>query len=297
MKTIKRHKTDDNSIITLQKGNSKAEISLKDGASLKQLQLNGKTIIKDFSETIDYKESYASAILFPFVNRILNGKYEYKNQKHQLDKNGISSNNAIHGLLYNKSFEVISRENNPNNVSTTLVYIQKTEENGFPFLFSITLTYALFENEMSLKVAINNNDDKSFPFTVGWHPYFYTKDRKNSILKIETNKEIIHNDKMIPVKMEASKLPSSFKIQSQKFDHCYLLKNNAILFQTPNYQLKLNSSFDKNYIQIYTPKLENHIAIEPITGPSNSFNNNLGLQELKPKESFQIQWTIQLQDE
>jgi aldose 1-epimerase len=297
LQTITQHTTNQTSIISLQKGKSKAEISLLNGGALTQLIIDEITIIEDFSKKIDYKQSYASSILFPFANRILDGKYEYLNQKHQLNQNAASSTNAIHGLIYNKPFKVIDKKYNLNSVSVTLAYTQKTKQKGFPFLFSILLTYTLFENDISLKVTINNIDDKSFPFTVGWHPYFYSEDRKSSIIKINSIKEIIHNDKMIPIKTEDSKLPNHFKIGNQKFDNCYLLKDDSVTFKTPNYSLKLRSSFDKNYIQIYTPELDNHIAIEPITGPSNSFNNNLGLKTLQPKEVFNIQWTIQLKDE
>lgn len=278
------------------KGTSKVEISLANGGSISNLTLNKKVIIKNFSEEVNYKLSYASAILFPFANRILNGEYEFQNKKHRLKQN-TNKNNAIHGLLYNKTFKVSESKQGTNCVSTTLSYTQETKESGFPFLFKVDLTYTLFENELSLKITITNIDNNSFPFTIGWHPYFYSANRENSFLKLKTEKEIIHNDQMIPVKMEDSKLPDSFQISKQKLDNCYLLKDNHVIYKTDDYTMKLSSSFDKNFIQIYTPEIDNHIAIEPITGPSNSFNNNVGLKILSPKDTFNIQWTIQLQDE
>ncbi|CAL2102089.1 putative Aldose 1-epimerase [Tenacibaculum sp. 190130A14a] len=280
----------------MQKGNSKAVISLKNGGSISHLTLNNKIIIKDFSDKVDYHLSYASAILFPFANRILNGEYEFQNKKHQLKQN-THGNNAIHGLLFNKTFEVLESTQNTNYVATTLSYTQTIKENGFPFLFTVNLTYVLFENELSLKVTITNIDANPFPFTIGWHPYFYANNRGTSILKLNTEKEIIHNNKMIPVKMEDSKLPKSFQVSNQQLDNCYLLKDDYVIYKTEDYTMKLSSSFDKNFIQIYTPEIDNHIAIEPITGPSNSFNNNVGLKILSPKDTFNIQWTIQLQDE
>ncbi|WP_272151658.1 aldose 1-epimerase [Tenacibaculum aiptasiae] len=297
MQAIKQNIIKQGTNIILYNDKSKAEISLINGGSLTQLTLNNSIIIKDFSNIVTYKDSYASAILFPFANRILNGEYEYLNQKYQLEKNSSCNTNAIHGLIYNKPFKLTSKENSKNAVSATLTYKQETKENGFPFLFSVSITYTLTNNQLDLNVTINNNDNSSLPFTIGWHPYFYSKDIANSILEINSDKEIIHDQEMIPIKTENNKTPYKFKIGNKKLDNCYLLKNNFIGFKTPDYLLKITSSFNNNYIQIYTPDLENHIAIEPITGPSNSFNNKLGLQTLPSKEEFNIQWTIQLKNE
>ena len=297
MQTTKQTIIEQGSSIILQKDKSKAEISLTNGGSVTQLTLNDSVIIKDFSDTLSYKESYASAILFPFANRILNGEYKYQNQKYRLEKNSSCNTNAIHGLIYNKPFKLISKKKDKNSVSITLNYEQQSKQNGFPFLFSITITYTLSKHRLSLKVSINNIDNSTFPFTIGWHPYFYSEDIKNSFLEINSDKEIIHDKEMIPIKTENNKTPFEFKIGINKLDNCYLLNNNFIRFKTPNYLLKMNSSLSKNYIQIYTPELNNHIAIEPVTGPSNSFNNNLGLKTLQPNEEFNIQWTIQLEDE
>lgn len=295
MQTI-QHIHKDPPTISILKGNSKVDISLANGGSISNLTLNNKTIIKDFSDEVNYKFSYASAILFPFANRILNGEYEFQNKKLRLKQN-TNENNAIHGLLYNKTFTISEQKQNTNSVATTLTYTQEIKESGFPFLFKVDVTYTLFENELSLKITITNIDTNSFPFTIGWHPYFYSAKRENSFLTLRTEKEIIHNDQMIPVKMEDSALPDSFQISNQKLDNCYLLKDNHIIYKTDDYTMKLSSSFDKNFIQIYTPEIDHHIAIEPITGPSNSFNNNVGLKILSPKDTFNIQWTIQLQDE
>ncbi|OSY86834.1 hypothetical protein WH52_14535 [Tenacibaculum holothuriorum] len=295
MQTIK-YLHEDKSVISIQKGNSKALISLKNGGSLVHLTLNNKVVVKDFSEEISYEFSYASAILFPFANRILNGEYEFQNKKHQLKQNA-QGKDAIHGLLYNKVFTVTNREQHTNYTSVTLTYNQEIKENGFPFLFKVSLTYVLFEKELSLKATVTNKGVNSFPFTIGWHPYFYAVSREESFLEFKTEKKIIHNEKMIPVNMEECKLSGSFQIANQKLDNCYLLKENYIVYKTEDYSIKLSSSYDKNFIQIYTPEVDNYLAIEPITGPSNSFNNNLGLKTLLPKDTFNIQWTIQLQDE
>ena len=57
------------------------------------------------------------------------------------------------------------------------------------------------------------------------------------------------------------------------------------------------SEFTPNVLKlaINEIELENQIALEPISGPSNSFNNKLGLQILEAKKTFHIQWNIKLE--
>ena len=63
---------------------------------------------------------------------------------------------------------------------------------------------------------------------------------------------------------------------------------------TPKYRLKFNATGDNNFLQVYTPPKLNTIAIEPTTGVSDSFNNKIGLQVLKPNETYNIEWCIEI---
>jgi aldose 1-epimerase len=56
--------------------------------------------------------------------------------------------------------------------------------------------------------------------------------------------------------------------------------------------LVLTSSEKENFLQLYTPINTNAIAIEPMTGISDSFNNKIGLKELLPDECYGIEWQI-----
>jgi aldose 1-epimerase len=69
----------------------------------------------------------------------------------------------------------------------------------------------------------------------------------------------------------------------------------VVEFITPEYNVKLTASEAITYLQLYTPPAVHAIAIEPMTGVSDSFNNKIGLKELYPKETFQIYWDLEVQ--
>lgn len=273
--------------------NSNAKICLELGGSLQELKLNNNSIIKDL-HPLTYETTYASAVLFPFSNRIKDGKYTFKQKQYQLHINRKEENNALHGLVYNKAFNVIKKDFSNNYASVTLSYTEIKRVKGFPFYYSIFLTYTLTQSTINLKVTLNNLDENPLPFTIGWHPYFNSSNLFNSCLVFESNKKILFDKRMITTGIENIETENTFEIKDKKLDDCFVLNSNQMQFKTPDYSLALLSSSKENYLQLYTPSKSNTIAIEPSTGVSNSFNNKLGLQVLNARECYSIDWTIKL---
>lgn len=274
---------------------SNAKVFLNLGGSLQTLSLNNKRIIIDLSP-INYKATYASSVLFPFTNRLKNGAYTFEAIDYALNINQKEENNAIHGLVYNKTFKILSKETSEDFASLKIGFKETTKTKGFPFKYTLELTYTLTKNSLSLNVEIKNNDKKPFPFSVGWHPYFYSSDLYNSSLSLKSNKKLVFDNNMIPVSVKDISIAGEVQIKDRYFDDCYILNSKSVDFKTPDYHITLNSSSEENFLQVFTPSNPNAIAIEPKTGPSNSFNNKLGLAILNPNESYQISWSITLND-
>ena len=269
-----------------------AIINLEQGGRLQELTLLGKSIMKEIPN-FNYNASYASAVLFPFANRIENGKYTFNNTKFQLDCNEKGLN-ALHGLVYNKKFKIVHKIESSSYASVTIAYKELEESLGFPFKYNIHLTYTLTNDELSLSVTIKNTDINPFPFTLGWHPYFLSHDLKNSSLSFNSAKKIKFNKNLITQKVIDEKTEKAFKIENKQLDDCFILNSNTIGFKTPNYQLEISTNQIENYVQLYTPENLPLIAIEPMTGVSNSFNNNIGLQVLQPNTSFSLKWNVKI---
>ena len=269
-----------------------AIINLEQGGRLQELTLLGKSIMKEIPD-FNYNASYASAVLFPFANRIENGKYTFKNTKFQLDCNEKGLN-ALHGLVYNKKFKIVHKIESSSYASVTIAYKELEESLGFPFKYNIHLTYTLTNDELSLSVTIKNTDINPFPFTLGWHPYFLSHDLKNSSLSFNSAKKIKFNKNLITQKVIDEKTEKAFKIENKQLDDCFILNSNTIGFKTPNYQLEISTNQIENYVQLYTPENLPLIAIEPMTGVSNSFNNNIGLQVLQPNTSYSLKWNVKI---
>ena len=295
MITIHHTKSKTTSIIELsdETGAYFAKIDLNLGASLQALKIKGKQILANL-HPLKYEDSFNAALLFPFANRIDNGVYSYNNKSYQLKCNETNNNNALHGLIYHKKFELIKEKTTSNATSVTLEHLETVRNIGFPFTYKVQLIYKITKNSLHLKVRIENTDTLAFPFTLGWHPYFYSSNLIKSSIRFHADKKVIHNKEMISKGLEDYKSKENLKLAAKNLDDCFHLSTKKIKFKTPEYHLVLKTTAKNNYLQIYTPDNENAIAIEPLTGISNSFNNKEGLQVLKPNASFSTTWKLKI---
>ena len=272
-----------------------AIIQLNQGARLKELILSDYHIIKEM-DGLEYTKTYASSILFPFANRIKDGCYEFENKMYQFPINEKELNNALHGLVFNEEFEVLETDAKEDCATVTFCYIETQEVEGFPFSYVIKLKYTITNKTLNLAVELKNTDSKTFPFTLGWHPYFFSSDRFKSSVIFDSNEKLILNDRCITEGVEVNDNFGLMEIRGQSLDDCYILRTSPVTFKTPEYVLTIDSSEKENFLQLYTPPHPNMIAIEPTTGVSDSFNNGIGLKTLKPNDIYKIEWYLILEN-
>lgn len=263
------------------------------GASIQELVLNNHHIIRDL-RPLTYNETYASSILFPFANRIADGMYDFDGNKYFLNVNQQEENNALHGLVYNKTFQLVAKKVTKEEASVLLRYEEKEYAQGFPYTYRIDFKYTLTEYSLDLSVSVKNTDSKTFPFTIGWHPYFTSTNLYNSIVRFKSHKHVNFDERNLTQGLRNIEINNEFKIKNKSLDDCFVLDSNNILFETPDYSFELTSSEKKSFLQLYTPPKDNTLAIEPTTGISNSFNNKIGLKVLKPNDSYNINWKLKL---
>jgi len=273
---------------------SYAKISLTEGGSLNACTLNNQAVIEDLTP-LNYANTYASSILFPFANRIKDGAYTFNGESYQFAINLKEENNALHGLVYNKTFRVVKEQTTKTEASVVLEYQEKAHAKGFPYTYALQLKYTLTNDTLALQVTVKNTDTKPFPFTLGWHPYFTSSDLHNSQVTFDSNKKITLDERLLSKGVEDFNHNGTFAIKDQKLDDCFILNSNDIQFITPTYQMAMSASSKGTFLQLYTPPRANTIAIEPTTGISDSFNNEIGLQILEPNNTYAIDWDIKVQ--
>lgn len=270
---------------------TEASICLNQGGRLNAYTFKNVQILADFKRST-YNENYSSSILFPFSNRIKDGEYTFKDSKYNLDCNDVDKNNAIHGLVYDQTFVFVKKELTSNYATITLHYKGEGKSKGFPFKFNIELTYTLSKEGICLSIIVTNKDKNTFPFTLGWHPYFKSTDLDHSSINFKSTTKYLYDHQHIISGTTPLDIDMPFRLKGAKLDDGYPLETNDIEFLTPEYGIKITSTSKENFLQLYTPDQPNVIAIEPMTGAADNFNNKIGLQTLDPNDTYHVEWHI-----
>ena len=268
-----------------------AFIDLINGGSLQHLQLNGITVIERKKE-FSYSDSFASAILFPFVNRLKNGIYSFKNKSNHFPINEIGGN-AHHGVLYNKFFSLKDYFCKDNEAILILEY-ESNGEDGYPFAFKINLQYTFGFNYLNMNLRVDNLSQYDFPYSLGWHPYFISSDLSKSCVKFSKSHDIITDEDNVA--HHRSKVNQNVEINptDKHLDNCFQLKNGEVKFTTPDYKMSISTNRSPAFIHLYTTNIKNLFAIELNSGISNSFNNGIGLNYLDKGSSTNMTWKIKI---
>jgi aldose 1-epimerase len=115
-------------------------------------------------------------ILFPFPNRIRDGRFTWDGKDYQLPKNDPSGKNAIHGFVARRPWRVIER--GADDVSAWLTGEFQGSVDGadtvalWPSDYVLRVTYRLSPNMLSVEVSAENPGTRPLPWGLGYHPYF-----------------------------------------------------------------------------------------------------------------------------
>jgi aldose 1-epimerase len=275
------------------------------GGALNAFFINGHEILLAANTEEELKlqtiKSYAGAQLFPYPNRIKDAQYTFLENTYSLPVNEISLNNSLHGLIYNRPFEVDLIDEASGLVKLSYHYVK--EHAGYPFDVAIHNRYQLAENALTITTTIENRGTVYIPVGHGWHPYFVApKKVDNCLLQIPGNESFIIDDDLIPTG-EVERLDNFTKLNpvgSMELNHCFKLSNEKssqikLVHPDENITIKIITE-GYPYLQLYTPPKRDSIAIEPQSCAPDAFNNKIGCLYLNPNESlhFKLQIDVEL---
>ncbi|MCG9129356.1 aldose 1-epimerase [Candidatus Poribacteria bacterium] len=254
--------------------------------------------------------AFGNPILFPFPNRIRNGKWEFEGKTYQFDK-VPDSPTTIHGLLLNLPYNVDIHEANED--KAILVCSLNSEDypdvhRQFPFPFIIEITYTLKNSILEMGIEIKNTGNGNMPFGFGIHPYFSTKltdnaDASKALITVPASKYWELDDVLVPTGIQKDvsgtlDLRKGQPFGKLKLDHVFtgvILdgENSLCLIENldTGYGMVMESDSIFRELVVYTPPGRDAICFEPYTCPTDAINLDAkgipaGIIVLSPDEIF-----------
>lgn len=253
----------------------------------------------------EISKSFKSPKLSPFPCRLAAGKYSFEGTDYQFGQ--ISGDGtAIHGLLYNKHFTITEESADDAQAMLSLEYIYKSEDPGYPFIYSCRVRYVLRAgNMLEAETKVTNLSKGNLPIADGWHPYFQLGGRVDDWqLQFYAEAIVEFDDRLVPTGLLAQydAFDTPRTIGDTFLDNCFALKpeleNPACELYNPANGLRVSFFPGEGYpyLQIYTPPARRSIAIENLSAAPDAFNNKMGLMVLQPGHSqiFTVSYKVSI---
>jgi aldose 1-epimerase len=249
--------------------------------------------------------SYPSAHLFPWGNRVRNGKYSFQGVDYQLPINEIGLHNAIHGLVSFAPFEVVEQTTNDVEAILTLRHTYYGGTLGYPFPFVLDITHIFSADEgLEINYSIKNIGTNDMPIVLGWHPYFKIEGEKAddwqidfpAVYQYKADNQMISGEK---VKVDFS---GAIDLRGKTLDAIFAMNSSSKIISklySPKKNFTLNVWQEGmkggfTYTVVYIPPARDCIAIEPMTGNTDAYNSGDGLLVLERGKTFEISCGVYL---
>lgn len=115
-------------------------------------------------------------ILFPFPNRIRDGRYRFGSKQYQLPLNDAVHRNGIHGFAPRHAWQVFGYNSDTHEawVHGDFQPSKDAPETTalWPADYLLSVVYRLRENTLRIEMMVRTLDQLPVPFGIGLHPYF-----------------------------------------------------------------------------------------------------------------------------
>jgi aldose 1-epimerase len=279
------------------------------GGALREYVVGGRHVLDGFAVE-DQADGGRGQPLLPWPNRILDGQYEFGEQRLQLPIEEVERHNAIHGLTRWQAWTLV--EHAPRRARLGFTIHPRT---GYPFTLELALDYALDANGLQVRTTARNAGAGPLPFGAGQHPYLSvgTPRVDDALLQVSAGSRLeMDPERLVPtgVSVHTAGTPYDFRVPrligDSVLDACYadLARDDTgkarVTLSDPasgrSATLWMGSRY--RFAQVFTgdtlapDKRRRGLAVEPMTCPPDAFRTGADLIVLRPGDSIMLEWGI-----
>lgn len=232
--------------------------------------------------------------LVPFSNRIAHATLHWQGTSHPLVRNNADEPHAIHGVGWQRPWEVLEQDGN-----MLMLSYEHRPDASWPFAFDASQTFRLTPGALEMTLGVTNQSASAAPLGLGWHPYFVK--RPGSHISFEASgRWEMGADKLPTHRVAATGLDAG--CAALDVDHCYDGWKGVVVLRDPLLHTRIQSGLRR--LVVFTQPMQDSLAIEPVSHVNNALNlqnagtataGDLGVLVLAPGESLSASMSIEVE--
>jgi aldose 1-epimerase len=275
----------------------------RNGGGIRALEVNGCPIVDPYPAG-RVPPHAAGAVLFPWPNRVRDGRWSSDGVEHQLLVNEPELDNASHGLVRGHLFSAERPLSDTVCLTTTL-----GSAPGYPFEVSLAITYQALHDGLRVSSVITNQGPGRAPVALGFHPYLRIGDTPMQDLTLEVPAGLVldFDARLLPVGSHETAEPRHLPLREAELNHCYgkldvveqQVRHRLLAPDGRSLEMRTDPSF--GWVQVFTNRifprdgqLVSAIAVEPMTAPPDALNSGTDLIWLEPGQDWSGAWSLHL---
>lgn len=249
--------------------------------------------------------AFAGAVMAPWPNRLEDGTWKLGNRDFVAPINDLDGNNANHGLVFDKMFNIVHHTEKTLRLETEIF-----DARAYPFQVLLTITYALDSDGLQISLEAKNQAAEAVPFAFGLHPYFVAEE--DSELELNAQSWVQKNLRNLPIQLipidSSSVARHGLNRMAQlNIDDCF---TNLVANEQGFYSTKISRPAVGVVVDILQSRTMSHLmlfkflevekqkrmlfAVEPQTAPANFLRNFASESLLRPNQVIEANFEIRL---
>jgi aldose 1-epimerase len=255
-------------------------------------------------ENIDTLAAEGSAagipLLHPWANRLAEHRYHAAGREVVLDKTSPLLRHdeqglPIHGVPWSMlDWSLI--ETAQDRIVAQLAWNQPERLAIFPYPHQLEMVVLLEPEGLTIETTLTAGKDAAVPVSFGFHPYFGLPSlpRSKWRLTLPAMRKLVLDHYGIPTGSEEPINGIDAQLGEHDIDNgAMLLEESSSLSLTGGgRKISLELLKGYQYVQVFAPRSQDYIAMEPMTAPTNALKSGIGLTIVEPGARYQAAFRI-----
>ncbi len=273
------------------------------GASLRHRGAELLRRVEELEAAAAKASSAGIPLLHPWANRLAGPRYRAAGREVQLDPSSPLLHRDAHGLPIHGvpwsrlAWELVDASQD--HLAARLDWTRSELLAVFPFRHRLELDLALRPDGLGVETTLHAGPDGPVPVSFGFHPYLGLPElpRAQWRLRLPAMRRLVLDRRAIPTGAEEAFAGLDDRLGELDFDDGFALLEDRASLTVAGAGRRISVELLEGYThaQVFAPRHEGYVALEPMTAPTNALASGRGLRLVEPGGEFRAAFRIRIE--